>query len=525
MKRNQHRIGTEKAARRFPAPFVSVLVGSMMMALPVAGMATELGPEQRELEAASPAAAALVTSAERAVLEGRPKDAWELFGRAWPLARRSPLPSRGICRLALGLGIGTSGQRTAAQSACQNALMLGGTAEDMRNRVTAWVSGSFRPSMDDLVAASFAADGAVRTGVGQPWGGLAWGAIARRMGDRTLLDASISEARGNAPEQELAKHMTALQGDRVSFWVLAARGLMFLLLAVTAAHALLRARLWRGRSRVVSVGGAAFLVLLLTGHAAGAPSAESSQSPDLALKQAPDPIALATQLLELPTKAEEATKRGDHAAAARIWTAITEAVPERTYGFARLCDSLEASGERERAIVACRTALTRQGTIAGDYTHFVQLLLTKNRPLSSEDRRQIGVAVGQLDKEPRAAQIAERVRCDVAVHDGDQAALAACTAKLQTAAPADWRTASFSWELARLTKDQSSVAHWREKARELGAPANVFGRMDQGARPVGPGPVRVIRGVRWGVGAALILGLLAVAYVTGVRVRRLLVSR
>jgi hypothetical protein len=145
--------------------------------------------------------------------------------------------------------------------------------------------------------------------------------------------------------------------------------------------------------------------------------------------------------------------------------------------------------------------------------------------LSSEERRQIGVAIGQLDKEPLAALIAERLRCDLAVHDGDQTALAVCAAKLEAAAPADWRTASFAWELSRQRKDPAGLAKAREHAQDLGAPAQVIARMDQGTRPVVHGSQRVLRGLRWGLVAALLLGLLAATYAAARRVRRLLLSR
>src|SRR5450432_3074670 len=140
------------------------------------GPAIDLG--QRILAAASPEAAALVARADLLVHEAqsdaqndaqvdmasqpedrlgdRLKQAWALYARAWTLAPRSALPPRGICQLAIligQLGKRTPQQQSAAEAACQNALVLGGTPDDMRNRVTAWVMGPRPPTMDELVAA------------------------------------------------------------------------------------------------------------------------------------------------------------------------------------------------------------------------------------------------------------------------------------------------------------------------------------------------------------------------------------
>ena len=198
--------------------------------------------------------------------------------------------------------------------------------------------------------------------------------------------------------------------------------------------------------------------------------------------------------------AEEATGSGDHAAAARAWEAVTRALPQRAYGFARLCDALEAAGQREQALAACRAALVTQGTTAADYTHLVKLLVDKPGPLSASDRRQIDVALGALDKQPQTALIAERVRCDVAAHDHDRAALEACTAKLSALAPDDWRTTAFAWALAFDKGNPSETVRLLARARAGGAPAETLARMEKGTQTLRAR--RLARVIAWAIAGA-----------------------
>jgi tetratricopeptide (TPR) repeat protein len=491
---------------------------------------TGSGSEERELVAASPEAAALVADAETAARAGRPKEAWGLFGRAWSLVPRSPLPPRGICRLALTLGMQTIEQRAAAQSACTNALMLGGSPEDMRNRAAAWVGGTVLPSMDDLVSASFAADGAARTGPGLPWGARARGDLALRLGDREMLDAALSDLRRVAPDHGQTRQLIALSAARPSFWIWAGRLALALALLVTAAHALLRSWTRRRFGKASLVASTVLLQILLGASPVAAfqmDDAHPEASVPTPTQQLANPLAFADLLTDLGARAEAATARRDHAAAARYYAALAKAVPGRTYAFAKLCDALEASGQREQAIAACRTALTRQGTTAGDYTHFVELLLAKDAPLTQDERRQVEVALGALESEPRAELIATRVRCNVAVHEHDHPSLEACTAKLVAVAPDDSSTIGFEWALALERHDQSAAERLAKRATAAGLDRSVVASLERAT--VGPRLRRTARALRWALEGALSVLLLAFLYAAAARVlvraRRRLASR
>jgi hypothetical protein len=279
------------------------------------------------------------------------------------------------------------------------------------------------------------------------------------------------------------------------------------------------ARRWRRQMRTGSL--AACMAMAIGGSIATWPSrAEAVPIDDAhletsveAVRRSGNPMALADLLMDLTKRAEDATRHGEHQAAAQLWRAVTLAVPERTYGYSRLCDALEAIGQIEDALTACRTAIVRQGPMASDYTHFVRLLLARSPRLSDEDRRQIGVALAQLDSEPRAAMIATRVRCDLATHEHDIPALEACTAKLQATAPDDWRTATFAWALAFEKKDRAALPMRLDRARAAGAPADVLARLTAGTQALGALPSWKGRALRWaiaGVGSFwLLLGFFA----------------
>lgn len=474
-----------------------------------AGAGSEM--ERRQLAAASPEAAALVAQAEVAARAGRAKEAWELFGKAWPLAPRSPLPARGICRLSLALGIETDAQWKAARSACQGALLLGGTHEDLRNKAAADLSvrGALRPTMEDFISTSMAVDGAVRRDPVDVWGYAGRADLALWLGEPALLEAARADLRRVAPDHEETRRAETL-GVPASTGVWAGRLGLALLLLATAGHA--AARRLRRRARAGAAAPAWAAAVLLTfaavGPAAATPGGATAPAtdPDAKVQRvltSGDPMALAQLLQDLGASAEIATKRGDHAAAAKAWRSATRLVPERAYGFARLCDALDEGGQREEALVACRTAITRKDTTAGDYTHFVKLLVEKDGPLTPSDHRQIDLALAALDKEPAAALIAARVRCNVAVHDHDVPALEACTRKLVAAEPDDVRTVSFQWALALERGDRVAAELHKKRIQALTPRAAV----------VAPRITKAQRFVQWALGG--LAASLAIAAIVG----------
>jgi tetratricopeptide (TPR) repeat protein len=485
-------------------------------------------------------AAALVARADAALRAGRQGEAWNFYTRAWSLDLASPAPARGICRMALALR-----QQAKAEEACKRALLLGRTPEDMRNRVASWLVGPALPTMADLINASFMADGSVRVAAQEPWGYLARADLAWWVGDRELLDTAIADLRRVAPDHEDARRVsaraTAPEPVPVGIWI--ARAAVMALFLATAGHAFARSR-WPRRGSAAngatSTRGAAVVAAVLLAPVVLASMLEGVANAQLeppppppvvddahpetsfqAVETGGNPLAVGELLMELADRGQKATARGDYGAAARYWTALTKAVPDRTYGWARLCDALDARGDREQAIVACRTAVTRQGTTVGDYTHFVRLLLAHDAPLTASERRQVSVSIAQVSKEPQAALEAERLRCDLAEHERDVPALRDCSAKLVAAAPDDLRTIGAQWALALHTGDRVAAERFVTRVRAGGRNGKIVNAMEEAMRLLPRVPTtRRSRAVRWGSYAAGAFLLLVAAGMGGAKAAR-----
>ena len=491
-----------------------------IIALALTVPALSASAELDDAAAASAGAAGLVARGEAAARAGHPREAWQLFGLAWKADRGDAVAVRWICRLAL-----TFGPAEAANGACREAFLLGREPEDMRNRVAAWVRGPVSPTMEDLVSATFMADGAVRTAPKEPWGYLARADIALRLRDRDLLDASLGELARVAPEHPQTKRMMSLAAPRASVGVWVGRLAIVVAFALTIAHLFWTRRSSSARRRLLaSVAAVAGLLLLGSGGAAQAaprgPSNARASDPlkppalptvddahldeSLRKAEAANPLVYGDALMVLIDRAQKATARGDHAVAVRYWTAVTHAVPDRAYGYARLCVAAEAAGSPAAALDACRTAITRDGSTVGDYTHFVRLLLAKNDGLSVDERRQIDLAITALAKEPKAAVDAAELQAELALRDGDIPALRASAAKLATLAPDDPKTIFYRWTLAFDARDRGEAARLLERAWETHVKRDVLARMEAATRslPLSSGE----RAARWGlVGAAAFL--------------------
>jgi hypothetical protein len=498
---------------RNAAWLIATLLGPAAHAASSSVGGTEL--EVRELAAASPEAATLVANAERAAIAGAPQEAWNLYGKAWSLAPRSPIPGRGICRLALALGIGTAEQRKAATGACTRAVLLGGTPEDIRNQVASLIDGDPIPTMDDLVSASLAAEGASRTGPGLPWGPAARGDLALRLGDRELLDGALAELQRIAPDHPETRRLIARAAAAPTGWSWFGRLAIVLLFVLTIAHAL-RGRLrGNGQAALSVVVGVLFVLAARPAAGAAIDDAHPERSVPTPAQQMAAPLKFADLLMELGLRADTATARHEYAAAARYYAALAQAVPGRSYAFSKLCGALEASGKRPEAIAACGGALSREGTTAADFTRFVRLLLAKDAPLTAEERRQAEAAIAALEREPRAALIATRVRCNVAAHEHDLASLEACTAKLVAAASSDPTTIGFEWALAIEKNDRAAADLQASRAVAAGLDGDAVARLRRAT--IGTRAFRVARALRWGLEAGL--GFVIVAFGVGVLVR------
>jgi hypothetical protein len=107
----------------------------------------------------------------------------------------------------------------------------------------------------------------------------------------------------------------------------------------------------------------------------------------------------------------------------------------------------DSPAHRERAVDACRRALSREGAALDDHRRYTARLLAKPGALEKVEIDALERAAGHLDQE-REPQVAAELRCDLAVRLEDRARLEACTAVLARLSPRAARTLSYQWALA-----------------------------------------------------------------------------
>lgn len=423
-------------------------------------------------------------------------------------------------------GAGTLGEdQISARQACQAALareasgkamhfsrtpcdkaFLSGMPEDMRDDVAAMMSPAARPSLDDLAIATLMTDATVRKGHDQPWGYLARCDIGRRLGSADLLASCVEDIRRVAPQSDALKQALGLAAEHPSAAVRLFRLLLALGLLATLAHAGRAA--WMARSRRHSTIPTSLLALLaivvgtsgLGSRAAFAQTAlpggqdhlsnfqiddddpeASVPGPDAATR---DPLQYGYFLQDLAAKAEAASKNGDHAAAARFYGAIAKGAPTVAYPPRQMCVELEAAGDIPQAIQACRSAVSRLGSTAADYTRFVSLVLASKQPMQPGERKELDAVVAHLQKESPDGSMPTMLRCQVDLRFKDVPALEACTAALAKLAPNDPKTVSLQWALAVEKRDRGTALSLLQRARSLGVSAAALAKMEEGTRAI-----------------------------------------
>ena len=325
---------------------------------------------------------------------------------------------RGACKAALALE--STGEKAAgSRGPCHLALRLGGAPEDERNEVASLMSPAATPSLDDLAVSALLVDAAERQAVDQPWAYLARCDIARRMGSADTLAACLADLQRVAPHHPETMRALAQRATGTSRTIWLARALLLLGLLATVVHAASRARRpGRRRERVAAPTLASAIVACLVQSSVGTGAARASQAnpkehlshfavddadPEASVpsleEQHSQPLEFGYFLQDLAAKAERATKAGDHPAEARYYRALATAAPNSAFAPRRLCGALEAAGDLANAVVACRTALTRDGSTSGDYIHFVKVVLKTTTPLPPGERQELDAVIAHLAHE------------------------------------------------------------------------------------------------------------------------------
>jgi tetratricopeptide (TPR) repeat protein len=480
----------------------------------------DLGRIQR----AHPQAAELFEKGEALLASGKAAEAANLFRTVSGEARGSALAARRLCE-----ALTQAGQRSDAIAACQQAISNEGSPMDFRAMVGALMSGRDAPTTDDLGVATMFTKSALKLAPSLPWGYAAECDIARRLGDRAMLNhctEGLQRLAPNHPETARAAILVAsLEPGWKFFAAWAAVGAACL---ATLVHAMRGARRTL-RKVAVATGTAVVLFGLLAARSTSA-LAGTAEPPNAAQEKMPggmskwsvndadpessvptpeqrdrNPLEFGYHLMDLGDKADRATKRGDHAAAVKFYRALIKAVPDRSVGYSKLCSSYEALGEWQNAVDSCKAALGRAGVQLDDYAHYVRLVLAKKGALTPAEIEDIDAVRQHLQGEG-AERMAIEVACELGVRTSDVKRLEGCVAVLSAKAPNDAKTLSFQWALALQRGQYEEAKQLVERAKQTKMKPEDVRRMELATLDAKPSVRRFLRDWRVLLGLAFMLG-------------------
>ena len=439
--------------------------------------------------------------------------------------REGQMLAREACKKALAAEE-SSGAVYASRKPCETAF-LSGMPEDMRNDVAAMMSPAALPTLDDLAIATLMTDATVRKANEQPWGYLARCDIGRRLGSANLLASCVEDIRRVAPQSDTLKQALAMAAERPTVAVRLFRLLLVLGLFGTLAHAARTAWISRARRQRATAVAALVAGLMIAGLGGGVASAQlaprkdhlsefkiddadpeaSVPGPDVAAKE---PLQFGYLLQDLAAKAVSASKKGDHDAAARFFGAMAKAAPTVAYPARQMCAELEAGGDVQKAIQACRSAVARLGSTEGDYTRFVSLVLSSKGPLSTDERKELDAVIKHMQEERKDDVVPTMLACQVALRFKDIPALESCTAELGKKAPNDPKTISLQWALAVEKRDRRTALTLLDRARSVGVSAAALAKMEAGTQAIRRRQVQRL----------VLMGIAVVLVAAGLRVGR-----
>ncbi|HVW23787.1 MAG TPA: hypothetical protein VHC69_00355 [Polyangiaceae bacterium] len=419
-------------------------------------------------------------------------------------APRSAVAARKWCE-----ALTAAGRHDEAVAACHQALLLGPSPLVMRAAAAAAMSGQKPPTVEETARAMAFARSARDSLPEEPWGYAAECDVARRLGDRRMLDVCTSELETVAPkhyetERALAMNGATSRGVRLA-WLI-----VLLLHVVTAVDAAFRSR------RLLRAAAGAALIVLATSlvarnaaaHAAsnGDPQAAADEQPPSLeeLKRASrslsdveidpqhpeqslpseaererDPLQFGYLLMDLNDRAAAATRAGDHRAAVRYLEALTKAVPDESLGFTRLCAEYRALGERTQAIQSCAAAIGRHGARVSDFRHYADVILEKKGGLTRKEVEALDAVGAHLKSVPSAGTLGLELDCELGLRDDDVHRLERCVPALERAAPSAPSTATYEWALALLRGDYGGATSAIERARKAGLSLDSLQRMER----------------------------------------------
>jgi hypothetical protein len=430
-----------------------------------------------------PRAAQLVEKGEGLRGTGSLWDADAAFREAEEDDPSVALPWRRDCEVLVDLG-----RRGEATTACVHAVELRRANVNLRGLVHALVGGPVAPNANELFQALAITSMVRESGPGLTSTAMACD-IAETIGDGIMLQHCAEDLQHLAPDAPETRHALALLASRcppARFWA----GWLAVLAAAlfTMAHALSRSGL-RRKARIASAAALLLAMAPSTVRADSEPAAQptwlSKWPVDDAHPEAripsdkernADPLQFGYWLQDLELKAGLAHDRGDHLASARFYAAMAQAVPDRAVGFVRECEEYDAAGALEQAIEACGEALMREGTMVKDYIRFVDLVVSKQGPLSATEIAALAHVVEHMKGDPTASAFADEVECKVGTRTSNGAQLRDCTAGLAARDPDGPKTLTYEWALAIQEGRVGDAERLVERAKVAGVPVEGMAR-------------------------------------------------
>lgn len=460
--------------------------------------------EVAALRAQHPKAGDLLEAGEARALAGAFAQADALFKQGETEAPDGSILWRRDCQMLVALG-----RRDEALHACSVATETRRSATNLRATLSALVSGPEPPRNLDLFAALTLEEGRRRSaGAHDPLLAAADCDLAESVGDGTMLQECATELNTLAPNAPDTKRAMALLEERCPPWrfwtgwsLFAAAG------AATAWHASATRRGRRGLARAAV---AATIAVAAFGGGTGIARAQevsaisatkdvpaiphgqmskwpvkdddpASAIPSEAERNA-DPLQFGYWIQDLIAKANLASKKGDHAQAAKLWEALAIAVPDRSVAFARACDEYEAMHEPDKAIDACGRALLRDGLTVADYTHFIRVVVDKPGPLSAKETAALAQVLDHMKADDASKALVPDLECQVGVRTSNEAQLKECTAALEATAPDDAKTISYEWALAIVQDRFGEARTLVERAKAKGVDGEGLEGMERTTR-------------------------------------------
>jgi tetratricopeptide (TPR) repeat protein len=505
--RHRCALALSRAAWRWAIAVAVALSAATALAQSAAPLSHNVYDEEaiRVLRRSRPQEAELLERGEALAHSGDLPGALAVFRQGASEDSDQPLFPRRICEVLVAMGNTTEGV-----AACFRALERSDSSVNVRATVRALVSAPSGPTLQQLTMALMLANKEVRRAPRIFNTVAAMCDIAERIGDGVMLEhcaEDLGHVAPDSPETRRALSMLAARCPPGRFWL--GWAAILAAFAATLAHASWHAL----RGRRSSAGVAMAAALLFAAGAMSESSALADEAPDPArsaeahpqgtpqahgwLSKWPiddndpkahipteaqrnaDPLEFGYWLQDLALKAELASKKGDHPASIRFWSALAKAVPDRAIALTRACDEYEAMGDRESAISACGAALMRDGLMVKDYTHYVHLLIGKAGPLKPEEIASLSEVIDHMKEDPEGRNAALELECEVGTRTNNVGQLEECTTYLAKSAPNAPKTLTYQWALAMMKGQTDEARRLLQQAKEAGLQPEAVDRMQK----------------------------------------------